>query len=140
MIAYFDTSAVVPLLIQEEGTAEADALWAAADRIFTARITYPEARAALGRARRLGRIGEAQLRGAVTKLEEHLRDVGFVEVDRRLANQAGDLAEAHALRGFDAVHLAAAEGLRGEHVIVAAGDGALLAAARSIGLMTAVVG
>ncbi len=140
MIAYFDTSAVVPLVIDEAGSVTAGALWDDADRVFTARLTYPEARAALARARRLRRIGDVQLREAATKLDQKLRGVGYVDVDAVLARRAGDLAETHALRGYDAVHLAAADDLRDDDLIVVAGDGALLAAAKSIGLATAVVG
>jgi uncharacterized protein len=140
LIAYFDSSAVVPLFVDEPGSERAKAVWQDADRVYTARVTYPEARAALARASRLGRLDRAKLRTAVGELDDRFRGVGVVEVDDAIARRAGNLAENHALRGYDAVQLAAAERLRDEDLIVVAGDGAFLAAARDIGLMTAVVG
>src|SRR5437870_1138678 len=55
VIAYFDTSAVVPLLVQEPATSRAIALWEGADRVAAVRLVYPEARAALAQAHRLDR-------------------------------------------------------------------------------------
>jgi uncharacterized protein len=56
VIAYFDTSAVMPLLIAEPGSDRAAALWDGADRVVSVRLVYPEARAALAQAERLGRL------------------------------------------------------------------------------------
>jgi uncharacterized protein len=53
----------------------------------------------------------------------------LVEVDDPLARHAGRLAEAHRLRGYDAVHLAAADRVRDPDLVVVAGDEALLTAA-----------
>ncbi|CAN5819560.1 hypothetical protein BH18ACT2_BH18ACT2_20760 [soil metagenome] len=39
MIAYFDTSAIVPLLIDEPGTALAARTWTIADRVVSVRLT-----------------------------------------------------------------------------------------------------
>ena len=69
MIAYFDTSAVVPLLIAEPGSARATSLWDGADRVVSVRLLYPETRAALAQAERLGRLTARQLRGAVTEFD-----------------------------------------------------------------------
>ncbi len=57
MIAYFDTSALLPLLVEEPGSVRAGEVWDGAERMVTARVAYPEGRAALARARRLGRLG-----------------------------------------------------------------------------------
>jgi len=56
VIAYYDTSAVVPLLIAEPGSARAATLWDQADRVISVRLLYPEARTALADAKRLGRL------------------------------------------------------------------------------------
>ena len=69
MIAYFDTSAVLPLLVAEPGSARAASLWDGADRIASVRLIYPEARAALAQAERLGRLTARQLRDAVTEFD-----------------------------------------------------------------------
>ena len=69
MIAYFDTSAVVPLLVVEAGSDRAAALWDASDRVVSGRIVYPDGRAALTQAHRVGRLTARQLRAAVTEFD-----------------------------------------------------------------------
>jgi predicted nucleic acid-binding protein len=101
---------------------------------------YPEARAALAQARREGRIAARQLRPAVRALDGFYLQLDVVEVDEALAHDAGELADAHALRGYDAVHLAAAQRLEDAELVLAAGDRALLGAANRLGLSTALVG
>ena len=137
MIAYFDTSAVVPLLIAEPGSARAASLWDSADRIVSIRLVYPEARAALAQAERLGRLTARQLRDAVTGFDSLFEEIDIVEVDDALARRAGELAEVRQLRGYDAVHLAAADRVRDPNVVVIAGDGALLDAATAEGMAVA---
>jgi predicted nucleic acid-binding protein len=136
LIAYFDTSAVVPLLIDEAGTDRAQAQWLTGDRLVTIRLALVEARAALAQAVRSGRITRAEHRRFVSALPELLEQVEFVEVDDSLVRTAADIAETRSLRAYDAVHLAAAVGVGGPHLVVVAGDGALLAAATDEGLMT----
>ena len=92
MIAYFDTSAIVPLLVAELGSPRAAQLWDAADRVVSARLVYPEGRAALAQARRLGRLTARQLRAAVEELGERYNQLDLVEIDQELALRAGELA------------------------------------------------
>jgi predicted nucleic acid-binding protein len=139
VIAYFDTSAVVPLLVDEPGSVRAESLWATAERVVSARLVYPEARAALAHAARLGRLTATQLRAAVGELDARMTQLDIVEIDESLAKEAGALAEARRLRGYDAVHLAAAVRVRDEDLVVVAGDEALLEAATAEGLATATV-
>jgi predicted nucleic acid-binding protein len=139
VIAYFDTSALVPLLIAEPGSPAARQLWDGATRVASIRLLYPEARAALAQARRGGRLSARQLRTAVRSLDERYGQLDVVEVDERLAHQAGDLAERHGLRGYDAVHLAAALLINDPELVLAAGDQDLLAAATTEGLATAAI-
>ena len=134
MIAYFDTSAVVPLLIAEPGSARAASLWDGADRVVSVRLIYPETRAALAQATRLGRLTARQLRDAVNGFDSLFEEIDLVEVDDILTRRAGQLAEVRQLRGYDAVHLAAAERVRDPNVVVIAGDGALLEAAAAEGM------
>ena len=137
MIAYFDTSALVPLLIEEPGSGSASRLWDSADRVVSVRIVYPEARAALAQAQRLGRVTAQQLRSVVNDLERRCEQMDMFDVDDALARRAGDLAEQHSLRGYDAVHLAAAHRINDAELVVVAGDRPLLAAATADGLTTA---
>lgn len=134
MIGYFGTSAVVPLLIAEPGSARAASLWDGADRVVSVRLIYPETRAALARATRLGRLTARQLRDAVNGFDSLFEEIDLVEVDDVLARRAGQLAEVRQLRGYDAVHLAAAERVRDPNVVVIASDGALLEAAAAEGM------
>jgi predicted nucleic acid-binding protein len=136
LIAYFDTSAIVPLLIDEAGTERARAQWLGADRLVTIRLALVEARAAVAQAVRSGRITRAEHRRFVSDLPGLLEQVEFVDVDDALVRTAADIAEARSLRAYDAVHLAAAVGVGGSDLVVVAGDGALLVAATDEGLMT----
>ncbi len=108
MITYVDTSTLIKLLIDEIGTPEAAAIWDEPDMLVTVRIAHVEARAALAAARRQRRITAAAFRSAVAGLELLWSQMSVVEVDDDLMRLAGDLATTHSLRGFDAVHLAAA--------------------------------
>ena len=137
MIAYFDTSAIVPLLIVEAGSERAASMWNSSDRVASVRLFYPETRAALAQAQRLGRVTARNLRAAVEQLDAFIGEMDIVEVDEALARRAGDLSEASRLRGYDAVHLAAAERLRDPSVVLVAGDSALLEAGRAAGLAIA---
>jgi hypothetical protein len=137
VIAYFDTSAVVPLLVAEPGSTRAAAVWDGADRVVSVRLLYSETRAALAQAERLGCLTARQLRHAVAEFESLFEEIDLVEVDDVLARRAGELAEVRQLRGYDAVHLAAADRVGDPDVVVVAGDGALLAAAAAEGMAVA---
>lgn len=129
---YFDTSAFVKILIAEPGSAPAVQAWQAADSVACSRLLHAEARAALAMARRQGRLSTAQLAGAKAALTVHWQDVYVVEVTERLVEEAGDLADDEALRGFDAVHLASA--LRASVEILITADVEMIRAARNRGL------
>lgn len=137
MIAYFDTSALVPLVVEEAGSARAKLLWDGAARVVGARLVYAEGRAALAMASRTGRISESALRDAVGDLDRLYRQMDVVELSDGLVRRAGALAESHALRGYDAVHLASAESLADVEIVLVAGDGPLCRAAQSRGLAVA---
>lgn len=137
MIAYFDTSALIPLLIEEPGSEHATRVWDAAERVVTVRVAYPEGRAALARARRLGRLTPRAYRTCRDGFEDVWRQLDRVEVTAGLAQRAGDLAEQLGLRGYDAVHLAAAETVADPELVVVAGNGPLCDAAASLCLAVA---
>ena len=140
VITYFDTSAVVPLLVDEAGTATAADLWDHADRLVSVALVRVEARAALARANRLGRISALQLHTAKAELEALLDQVDLVVVDEDLIAAAGDVAEVRTLRAYDALHLAAAQLADDKDLVLVSGDGALLDAAAALGMATASVG
>jgi hypothetical protein len=138
LIAYFETSAVVKLLIAEPETPDAEVLWDETAGLVTSRLTYPECRAALAAAARAGRLTRSALREAKRELERRWRQFVRVEVGESVARAAGDLAEHHALRAYDAVHLASAlEAGRGGTLLFVSFDQTLSGAARRSGLAVA---
>jgi uncharacterized protein len=74
---------------------------------------------------------------AVSTLEDLYAQLRTVAIDEPLARHAGDLAAKHALRGYDAVHLASALALEGDDILLATWDTALNAAARATGQLIA---
>ena len=87
------------------------------------RLVYPEDRAAPAVASRSGRISRSALRGAVQGLEHLSQLMDMVEVSDGIGRRAGALAESHFLQGYDVAHLASAETLIDEAVVLVAGDG-----------------
>lgn len=53
-------------------------------------------------------VPSAILRRAVDRIDELCTELDVIGLDPDLAHAAGDLAEAHGLRGYGAVHLATA--------------------------------
>jgi predicted nucleic acid-binding protein len=100
-------------------------------------LLHPEGRAALAMARRLGRLSPASGRAARAGFEALFADLALVAATVDLLRRAGDLAEAHALRGYDAVHLPSAESIAADDTVVVTADRNLRAAAGRIGLATA---
>ncbi len=140
MIAYFETSALVKLLVAESETPDAEVLWDESAGLVTSRLTYPECRAALAAAARAGRLTRSGLRAARTELERRWRQFVRVEVEERVAQAAGDLAEHHGLRAYDAVHLASAlQAGEGGSLLFVSFDQTLLGAARRSDLAVAPV-
>ncbi len=137
MIAYFDTSAVIPLLIGEPSSVTCARMWNEAARSISVRLLYPEARAALARAERMGRITERKHEVAVAELKTIITEIDHVELTAELAHNAGELAKAHQLRGYDAVHLAAAVSAVDAELVLVTGDNDLAGAARSLGIPVA---
>ncbi|MGH9124211.1 MAG: type II toxin-antitoxin system VapC family toxin [Acidimicrobiales bacterium] len=134
---YFDTSALVPIVIEEPSSIVASRLWDEADRVVSSRLIYAEGRAALAMARRMDRIDERGLRDAVDEFDSLHDQLDVIEVTERLVRDAGALAEQLSLRGYDAVHLASARVVDDQDLVLAAGDQGLLAAARALGMATA---
>jgi predicted nucleic acid-binding protein len=133
LITYFDTSILTKLLIDDEAyRPESERLWLDSDYVVCAEIGYVEARAALAAARRHDRLDAAASRIAQNELERLWEQVSIVVVDTALVRAAGDVAERDRLRGYDAVHLAAA--ITGQVTVVASADRQLVEAARRRGL------
>jgi len=138
MILYADTSALIRLYVAEEGTDSVQDAISLASVVAASRVAYVEARAALARAWRESRIGKEDLRHAVRGLNEDWERFLVLEVTSDLARRAGDLAEEHALRAYDALQLASAlilKGAVGAEVSFLSFDEDLSYAAKSAGLI-----
>ena len=59
--------------------------------------------------------------------------LGVIGLEPDLAHSAGELAEAHGLRGYDAVHLATALSIDGDSMLLATWDGNLANSAVAAG-------
>lgn len=135
MILYLDTSALLKLYVDETGS---DLAWAAAagSALATCRVTWVEALAALARREREAPAAADVWRTARDRLAQDWPALHVVDLTQRLAESAGDLAEAFALRGYDAVQLAAAKAVQGaarEGVVFACFDRRLCQAAKQLG-------
>jgi predicted nucleic acid-binding protein len=124
---------LIKLLLLEDGSPVADELWSRSSLRVASRLVYPEGRAALAAAARALQIDETEARQAVTDLGSACSAMRLVGVDWALGEQAGELAEAHGLRGYDAVHLATALAVDDPDLVVATWDRDLARAAVRVG-------
>jgi uncharacterized protein len=134
---YLDTSALVKLYAQEAGTDVVRQALAESHLIATSQISYVEARSALARKERSGEITRNDLRRWRREFERDWIRLHRLPVGEVLIRKAGNLAETHALRALDALHLATAGSLQdvlGVVVTFACFDGALNDAAEACGL------
>ncbi len=112
MATYFcDTSALVKRYVTETGSAWLTATIAPkiGNYVFIARITFVEVLSAISRKERGGHISAADVTKAKKQFEtDYSSEFVNVEISETLILEAGKLAEKYALRGYDAVQLAAA--------------------------------
>jgi predicted nucleic acid-binding protein len=105
LIVYLDTSSLIKLYVEEEGSAAVRELVASAVVVATCVLAYPEARSALARLRREGGLTEIEQARAKGDLDRDWGAFLALPLDT-VWRQAGDLAERHGLRGADSMHLA----------------------------------
>jgi predicted nucleic acid-binding protein len=135
MILYLDTSSLVKLYL-DEVYSEAVRRWAdEAEILATSCVAYPETLAALARRWREGDLDAAGFQQLTATFRAQWHAFATLDLNE---TAAGELAITHALRGFDAIHLAASLDLRqeavGTVVIFTAFDSRLMQTARAEGL------
>lgn len=130
MDCYFETSAIVKLVLEESGSDEAAVLWTRSTRLATSLLSYTEARAAIASARRGGRLSSGGALHARKSLDQRFLGMDYIDVTEATVRRAGDLADKHALRGFDAVHVASAAEIGGGAILVTWDRDVALAAQR----------
>jgi predicted nucleic acid-binding protein len=136
-LVYFDSSAFVKLLVEEEGTDLAAALWDGCDAAVASRLVYPEVRAALAAAARNHDLTDLELDAAEQAWDDYWAATRPVELTAAVERHAGHLARAHALRGADAVHLASALAIGDPDLVVAVWDRRLRVGVRAAGVRVA---
>lgn len=137
MRLYLDTSALVKLYVDEEGSSLVRSAVDQSTLISTSAIAYVEARAAFVRRRHEGGLSATEYRGIIRDLDADWARYLVVEITDSLIRKGARLTEAHRLRAYDAVHLASAAALHerlAEPVVFASWDLGLEKAAKREGL------
>jgi predicted nucleic acid-binding protein len=140
MILYLETSDLVKLYAEESDSNVISDRVQAADIVATSILSYAEARAALSRKSREKGIDEKEYQRVKTELDMDWEHYFILNLTNDLVKSAGDLAEKHALRGFDALHLASAVAinrLTSLPVTFSSSDARLRSAAQDEGLTMA---
>lgn len=136
-IVYFDSSALVKLVLDEAGSELAAALWNGCDAAMSSRLAYPEVCAALAAAGRSRVLTRSEAASATAEWEVFWASMRPVELTARVERVAGDLTAQHQLSGVDAVHLASALALGVADLTIAVWDKRLHSGAVSVGLAVA---
>jgi len=138
-VTYLDTSALVKHFVSEAGSSEVRGLLRRRGPIASATIAYPELYSGLTRRHREGVLSPVQYRLACQRFERDWLALVKVELGAEILSSARGLIQRHALRAFDAIHLASALGLQtaaNEPVTFVAADLRLLRAAAGEQLVT----
>lgn len=136
-LVYFDSSALVKLVVEETGSDLSAELWDGSDAALTSRLAYPEVRAALAAAGRNHNLAERELGAAEQAWERFWAAIRPVELTAAVEQQAGRLARLHALTGADSVHLASALAIGDCDLVVAVWDRRLHAGMAAAGIRVA---
>lgn len=110
---YADSSAIVKRYYAEPGSDQVRERWLADERVFTSRVTYAEVHAALARKHRDRELSAMPFRRSAAAFEAEWPAYDQVLVDGTTLADVGRLVRVHPLRGYDAIHLAAALWVKG---------------------------
>ena len=139
MILYLDTSALVKRYFEEPYSNEVAEQWRNAGEIATSSVAYAEALASFHRKSREAAL-DAEILGTISNnFRSDWQTLIRIQVTDELNTYIDRALSAHALRGFDAIHLASAmvlyEKLR-ESLLFICFDQRLTQAAKSEGINT----
>lgn len=136
-VAFFDSSAFVKLLVEEEGSDTAARLWDEADAVVASRLARPEVGGALAAAQRGNRLAPRDERRARRAWDEFWDATRVIELTEHLVETAAALAGRLVLGGADAVHLASALTLAETDLVLVTWDRRLWASAIQAGVRVA---
>ncbi|MDP2792638.1 MAG: type II toxin-antitoxin system VapC family toxin [Sulfurisoma sp.] len=134
---YLDTSALVKLYVRESFTGEMLQLASSHERLASHQVLYVEFHATVARLGRESRVTEDQSRQIKRDFLTAWPTITQVGLTGSLLERAAELAEGFALRGYDSLHLAAADLLRqtvSEPLVFASFDRHLNRAAKLLGM------
>lgn len=114
MIVYLDTSSLVKLYVEEDDSLTIERLVKASTVTATSLIAYAEVRSAFARRFREKAFPAREYKRILSSFGKDWEDYMRIHITEEVVTQAGDLAEKHGLRGFDAIHLSSAIALREE--------------------------
>jgi len=137
MILYLDASALVKRYVAESGSVEVEEAISKAQAVGTALVSRAEVAAALASAVRVHALTREQALACLQVFREEWHDLVRVQVTDVMIARAVTFAWEHSLRGYDAVHLAAAslwQDAMGDQVLLSTFDCRLWAAAERVGL------
>lgn len=137
MILYLDASALVKHYVAEPGSTEVNEAISQAEVVSTALISRAEVAAALAKAVRTGALTPEDAAHSLQVFRDEWPDLVRVQVTEFVIARADAFAWEHGLRGYDAVHLAAAsvwQDMMGDRVTLATFDRRLWTAAQQVGL------
>jgi len=138
MILYLDASALVKRYVSEFGSDMVNDATGEADLVGTALISRAEASAAFAKAVRMGALKHAEGLKCLHAFRKDWRDLVRVQLTENAMSRADTFAWEHNLRGYDAVHLAAAslwQETMGDQVTMATFDQTLWEATEKVGLV-----
>jgi predicted nucleic acid-binding protein len=111
VILFCDTSALLKLFIDEQGSESMINARSSSKGIAVCRITWAESMAALAQRTRFNGTNQSGLAQARSIFEQAWPGFVIADITQPLVEKAGVFAEAFALRGYDSVQLAAAHQL-----------------------------
>jgi predicted nucleic acid-binding protein len=137
MILYLDASALVKRYVAEPGSAEVNEAISKAEVTGTALISRAEVAAALAKAVRMDALTREDALASLQVFRNEWPDLVRVQVTEMVIARADTFAWEHGLRGYDAVHLAAAslwQDAMSEQVTLSTFDRQLWKVAKRVGL------
>jgi len=104
---YWDSSAILPLVVEEEATARCEARYREDSQVVTWWATRIECASALNRLHREGTLGDEEVRKSLADLTTLAATWIEVQPTEKVRDRALRLLRVHPLRAADALQLAA---------------------------------